>query len=302
MRHSRSDERAMLAIAGIMVISIGIIMLIEHFKPVEQREQPASAPELTEDEIAANLHSFDPNTVDSTTLLSFGLRPHQIKTFLNYRRKGARFYTPESIERIYTWDDETIERLLPFVTIDKSHQAPPRAQRTDPSRKQYDAERNDAYEHRQTHRSEHSDSTYHYAQSNKFTSPTMVDINTADSALLTRIPGIGAVTARSIIRLRNKLGGFHSTGQLKQIDYLRDNPELLSWLTASAIELKTIDINHATFNTLRQHPYITYDQARGITEVRRTHGSFRDLQALKGLGIFSDEELQRLAPYISFVP
>ena len=53
----------MLAIAGIMVISIGIIMLIEHFKPVEQKEQPASAPELTEDEIAANLHSFDPNTV-----------------------------------------------------------------------------------------------------------------------------------------------------------------------------------------------------------------------------------------------
>lgn len=42
----------------------------------------------------------------------------------------------------------------------------------------------------------------------KFPSPIVCELNTIDSATLTRIPGIGGKTAAVIIRYREQLGGF----------------------------------------------------------------------------------------------
>jgi len=315
-KQSNSDERAMFVIACILVMCVGAFVAIEYFKN-EATDQQASAlydsNQLTEAEITDHLHSFDPNTVDSATLLSFGLKPHQIKVFLNYRRKGAVFRNHESIAKIYTWDDEIIERLMPFVIIGDEYKSKDMLYTSDQhtstdSRHRYGNGNYNNYgaphdRQREAYRQNHtspSDSSRHYHGSNKFTSPTRVDINTADSALLTRIPGIGSTTARSIIRLRERLGGFYSTSQVRQIGYLDENPELLAWLKTSAVNVRKVDVNTATFNTLRSHPYISYEQAKDILDYRRNYGYIADAEALHSIGIFTDEQLQQLLPYLDF--
>jgi competence ComEA-like helix-hairpin-helix protein len=44
-----------------------------------------------------------------------------------------------------------------------------------------------------------------------------IELNSADMKELTKLPGIGSVTAEKIIELRNSLGSFTSLNQLKQV-------------------------------------------------------------------------------------
>ena len=52
--------------------------------------------------------------------------------------------------------------------------------------------------------------------SQKFESPVLLELNTVDSATLTRIPGIGAKSASLIIKYRNQLGGYVSPYQIEE--------------------------------------------------------------------------------------
>lgn len=52
--------------------------------------------------------------------------------------------------------------------------------------------------------------------------PTNVDINTADKALLTALPGIGSVTADAILAYRQDNGNFKSIGDLTKVKGIGD--------------------------------------------------------------------------------
>ena len=52
----------------------------------------------------------------------------------------------------------------------------------------------------------------------KFAEGTVVDANAADTATLKRIPGIGSSLARSIVRYREKLGGFVHVQQIEEVN------------------------------------------------------------------------------------
>lgn len=49
-----------------------------------------------------------------------------------------------------------------------------------------------------------------------------VDINTADSKALEKLPGIGPVKAQAIIDYRTKVGKFGTTDDLKKVDGIGD--------------------------------------------------------------------------------
>ena len=50
------------------------------------------------------------------------------------------------------------------------------------------------------------------------TAPTLVNINTATSAQLEELPGVGPVTAQAIIDWRTTNGGFTSVEELLEVD------------------------------------------------------------------------------------
>ena len=136
-------------------------------------------------------------------------------------------------------------------------------------------------------------------KSNKFSTLTLVDANTADSATLCRIPGIGSTIASIIIRYRTRLGGFYSKNQLMECKFFTE--ELLEWFVVDSLyELRKININDDSLRVLYAHPYISYKQAKDIKNHRRLNGRFKNEDALRHTFIFTPEEVDKVVPYLDY--
>ena len=126
-----------------------------------------------------------------------------------------------------------------------------------------------------------------------------LDLNTADSTMLVRLPGIGPYYASRILSYRRKLGGYASSSQILEIDGIPDS--VVRWFvitdTARAIR---ISVNSATLTQLRSHPYINFYQARAIIEMRRERGNIKGPDQLSFMEEFTDQDLVRLEPYLDF--
>lgn len=125
-----------------------------------------------------------------------------------------------------------------------------------------------------------------------------VDLNTADTTALMRVPGIGAVRARRIVAYRQSLGGYHSIAQVYEAC---DLPEGLGdWVHIGAPQTVKLNVNTMSINELSAHPYLSYHQARAIVELRRREGDIRSLRQLLFLDEFAEADAARLAPYLAF--
>jgi DNA uptake protein and related DNA-binding proteins len=147
-----------------------------------------------------------------------------------------------------------------------------------------------------------NDSFSHKRGPNTFTSKIKVriEINTADSAALERLPGIGEILASRIIKYRNKLGGFYSLDQLNEVYNLKSETIRLiqPFLLADTTKIKKIAINSASFKEINAHPYLSFEQTRLIFKIRNRK-RFTSLAQLVQASILSDNELSKLKPYIS---
>lgn len=146
-----------------------------------------------------------------------------------------------------------------------------------------------------TTRREHPYAEYMRA---KYKPGQFVDLNTADTAELMKIPGIGPVRAQRIVEYRHALGGYHSIAQVHEA---YDLPEHLGdWVHISAPIVKKIPINKASLSQLRAHPYLTFYQARAIMELRKREGNILSVRQLLFLDEFTEKDITRLTPYLSF--
>ena len=125
-----------------------------------------------------------------------------------------------------------------------------------------------------------------------------VALNTADTALLKRVPGIGSGFARAIVRYRERLGGFYSTAQLMEIGNFPQSA--LPYFTADPSLCRKLNVNRLTLSQLRRHPYIGFYQAKTIIDHRRLHGPLRSLDDLRLYKDFPPETIERLRNYIEF--
>lgn len=129
-----------------------------------------------------------------------------------------------------------------------------------------------------------------------------LNINTADSAALVAVDGIGAYSAQKILAYRQALGGFVSLKQLSEIKGLRaENLEqLIQVALIDSTKVRKIDINRASIKTMVAHPYIVYSQAVAIDDWRRERARIDSLANLSFLEEFTPSDIERLRPYLSF--
>ena len=126
-----------------------------------------------------------------------------------------------------------------------------------------------------------------------------LDLNSADSTELVKLPGIGTATAMKIIRYRERLGGYTEITQLAEIDGLPDS--LMKWfIITDTIPVSRIAVNKATLAELRRHPYLDFYQARAIVEFRNERGAIKSPEQLSFLEEFTAQDLIRLEPYLDF--
>ncbi|MDR0796724.1 MAG: helix-hairpin-helix domain-containing protein, partial [Tannerella sp.] len=56
-----------------------------------------------------------------------------------------------------------------------------------------------------------------YPRTEKYSTGTVVELNSADTTILKKVPGIGSAFANRIVRFRNLLGGFYTVQQLAEV-------------------------------------------------------------------------------------
>ncbi len=291
---SKYDRRSIVVLALLAVICVATLLIMRGYREEEPPAEAAtqavksdslnhSAAEERLSERSITMKEFDPNTVDSATLVSLGLSPSQARVFIRYRRSGAVFRSPESLSRVYTLSDTDLDRLIPYARIGDKYKQKPKSERR--QYKEIDTQRT---------------SKPHSPYPEKFKQPTIVDPNTADTLTLQRVPGIGRWISRSIVEQRDRLGGFHSVSQLVEVKHFPE--EALKWfrIDSTTVDVRKININKASFQQLNRHPYISYEQARDLTNFIRLYGKIVGTQALRRPAIFTPEETERLQPYLEF--
>lgn len=221
---------------------------------------------------------FDPNTADSTQLLSLGLQPYQVRNIYHYRAKGGVYRRPSDFARLYGLTAKQYRELEPYIRISADYL---------PASEVYAVH---------DERPKASSDSLRYPV--KLRNSERVALNLADTTLLRRVPGIGAYYARRIVAYRQRLGGYAHARQLLEID---DFPEeALPFFTVDAGDIQRLDINRLSLSQLKRHPYINYLQARAICDYRRLKGPLASLDQLRLLSAFTAADIERLRPYVRF--
>ncbi|RYY90131.1 MAG: hypothetical protein EOO15_03775, partial [Chitinophagaceae bacterium] len=134
-------------------------------------------------------------------------------------------------------------------------------------------------------------------------SAVLLSVNEADSTAWESLPGIGAKLAGRIVRYRERLGGFSSVDQVGEVWGLPDSSfrKIRTQLqfNSSGRSIRKLNLNTATKDELKNHPYIRWNLANVLVEYRQRHGALRSLDDLKKVLILPDSVFKKLLPYVS---
>lgn len=127
-----------------------------------------------------------------------------------------------------------------------------------------------------------------------------VDINTANTEELKSIPGIGDYYAKKIIEYRLKLGGYDNKEQLLEIwkfDPEKYN-EIEDKIVLSDEAINAININTATLDELKAHPYIYYKVANSIVKMRLVNGDYSSVEDILQSKLINQELFAKIKNYL----
>lgn len=129
-----------------------------------------------------------------------------------------------------------------------------------------------------------------------------VELNSADTNDIMRIPQFGSKRAQKIVEYRNKLGGFYSLSQIKEIYILQNvNEEYLEkYFYIDRKKITKININTCDYKTIVSHPYFDSYLAKTILNHRQKNGSIENMQQFKDLTHIYPELEAKLTPYLEF--
>ncbi len=216
------------------------------------------------------LFYFDPNTLDEASWKRLGLRDKTIATIKNFTSKGGKFRQPEDIGKIWGLHEDQVERLIPYVQIQNTF-----------TQNNYE-------------KKEYEPKTYP-----KYT-PSIVDVNESDTTAWIALPGIGSKLAQRIITFRTKLGGFNAIDQVAETFGLPDSvfQKIKLRLTLKNPAVNTMNINTATLDELKAHPYLRYVIGNAIFQYRVQHGNYKSVSDIKKIMLVTDDIYNKAAPYL----
>lgn len=131
--------------------------------------------------------------------------------------------------------------------------------------------------------------------------PLLVELNSADTAELMKLKGIGQVFAKRIVKYRDMLGGFVHKRQLLEVfgfDQNRFNL-IVPYILLDSLHIKKININEAEMEDMKSHPYIRWKLAEIIAAYRNVHGRFSSIHTLRKIELINDSIFIKIAPYIT---
>ena len=226
---------------------------------LQQQQQAEKPQEVTE------LHPFpfNPNTITEEEWLQMGLTDRQVRSIMNYKAKGGRFYSKSDVEKLYAISEEEYAQLEPFIVL-------PEVARGNTAKSTAKKQESQAFDDK--------------PKPEKKAIP-VVDLNTVDSTTLVELPRMGGYMASRIIAFRDKMGGFVEVEQLLDVKGLDSTrfAAMRPYLLIGDTEMRRIDVNRADFKTLVGHPYLSYEQVKRIFRQRETRGMIKNWAQLEAL-------------------
>ncbi|MGQ9846209.1 MAG: helix-hairpin-helix domain-containing protein [Bacteroidales bacterium] len=218
---------------------------------------------------------IDVNYPQIELLHCIGINDRLAKIWINFTKKGGTFKRIDEIKKLWGMTDSIFNSIVPYLTISNNN-----------SKKN-----NVAYTHKNWQNSNTPEKKIE-----------MIEINTADTIQLKKLPGIGSSFASRIVKYRNRLGGFYAKEQLKEIYGL--NQELFDkispYIYVDVFEIKKININTGDYSTLIQNPYFTKETVKAILQYRKKYGKFNNGNDLLTHQIITEEEWLKLKWYVDF--
>jgi DNA uptake protein ComE-like DNA-binding protein len=206
------------------------------------------------------ISKFNPNDYSVEDWVDIGLSEKQAEVILKFTKR--KIYSNEELKRIFVLPDELYE-LIKDSTYYPT---------------------NGLVEEKENHNKNEK---------------VWVDLNIANEDELMSIPGIGPFYAKKIIEHRDLLGGYIGREQLLEI-WKFDQEKLSkieSYIFLSKIELTRIDINNASFNELKSHPYIDYSVANSIVKMREQR-KYEEIEGVMRSKLIDRELFEKIKPYI----
>lgn len=243
------------------------------------------------DSIKKEYFYFDPNTITENEMFKLGFSQKLVKTWLNYRNKGGRFYDKDDVKKIYGLPDTVFKKIEPFISIVNTEK------------------HNNTFNGNWKSKSDsfpiiigkiENKYQQNNCKANKTT--TAIEINTADSAIFCTLPGIGPGYSQLIIKQRNKLGGFVKKEQLLEV-YGFTNETYLKIVNLIYIDItnvKKLNLNKAEFKELIKHPYFSKDLILRILEYRKIQGKINNIDEMVKNKMITKEEADKIIPYSEF--
>ncbi len=291
-----------LGVALLVVMVIGTLVMVKHFQPEKKVEtswtNDSTRAEFTEyqanqdsirkaewkkkyprDTIEIRMQIFDPNTADSTTLVHLGFKPWQAKNMLKYRAKGGKYRKAEDLKKLYGMTDSMYQALTPYIDIAKE---------------KVDSLVRDSL----GVDSVRVDSLPKWLEKKD----TVLNLRTADTTELKMIRGIGSYRARQIVRYREQLGGFTHVEQILEAKGMEnvDSDSLLTHFFIDSVKVERMNVNVVGVKRLSRHPYLRFEQAQAIYELRRKKLRLDSIQQLQQIDELDSKTVEKIAPYLNF--
>lgn len=150
------------------------------------------------------------------------------------------------------------------------------------------------------HKEKQIEQLYQQQIDSKF-SATKIELNSADSTTLIKSLKIPAYWSARILEYREKLGGYAHTNQLLEIYHFPEGiyERIYSRIEVDSTRVAPLGINTKKADELGLHPYLSFQEAKILTQYRALHGPFRNLQDVQQVKAISSETVQRLLAYLA---
>ncbi|HQK97843.1 MAG TPA: helix-hairpin-helix domain-containing protein [Bacteroidia bacterium] len=299
--YTRREQNAIV----VLLVLIGVLQLsliILHWIPqrAEAITIPASqkllAPEqskVVKPEIASSLNStayhskeetkkieffkFNPNHLPLNDWQRLGLSEKQAAVIHRWEAGGGSFRCKKDVKKMIVISEHLFTQLYPYIDLPENISSNAEAPQLE---------------------ARHFEKDKYPPKQRK-----QVNINTATEAEFDSLPLIGEGRAKAMVKYREKLGGYLSVDQLKEIKCLPDSVLniLFKYVITDGKVLKKINLNSQSIDSL-MHPYMPKPFARLIVNYTQQHGKLQSVNDLSRLPLYDEEILRKLAPYLTVNP
>ena len=232
----------------------------------------------------ATIFFFDPNNISRDSIITLGFSSRVAYNWTKYLEKGGHFYSKKDLLKIYGIDKALFTKIKKYIIFQNKKKEIAKVTKCEKN------EKNKTY----------------FIKDTSFTKLThnniKIEINTCEAKNLIALRGIGQILSKRIIKFRDKLGGFASINQLKEVYGLP--PETFESIKGNIYidtsKIKRLKINIEDKGSLKDFPYISYRLAAQIIKYRKQHGYFKNKSDLLKIKSLDSLKFRKIEPYLDY--